>query len=80
MVQKSTGQRGASDGAKGKGNAYDILLDAAEIEPGSEGLVFLPYLSGERTPYPDAHARGAFVGLTLRHGKGHMTRAVLEGG
>ena len=64
----------------GKGNAYDILTsDAAEIEPGSEGLVFLPYLSGERTPYPDAHARGAFVGLTLRHGKGHMTRAVLEG-
>ena len=64
----------------GKGNAYDILTsEAAEIDPGSEGLVFLPYLSGERTPYPDAHARGAFVGLTLRHSKGHMTRAVLEG-
>ena len=64
----------------GSGNAYDILTtEAANIQPGSEGLVFLPYLSGERTPYPDPHARGAFVGLTLRHGKAHMTRAVLEG-
>ena len=42
-------------------------------------MQFLPYLSGERTPYPDPLARGAFVGLTLRHGRGHMTRAVLEG-
>jgi xylulokinase len=42
-------------------------------------LLFLPYLSGERTPYPDPLARGAFIGLTLRHTRGHMTRAVLEG-
>jgi xylulokinase len=42
-------------------------------------LLFLPYLSGERTPYPDALARGAFVGLTVRHRRAHMTRAVLEG-
>ena len=46
---------------------------------GSEGLQFLPYLSGERTPYPDPLARGAWVGLTLRHGRGHLTRALLEG-
>lgn len=64
----------------GDGNAYDLLTkDAAPIEPGSEGLIFLPYLSGERTPHPDPHARGAFVGLTLRHTKPHLTRAVLEG-
>ena len=61
-------------------NAYDLLTaGASKVQPGSEGLVFLPYLSGERTPHPDPHARGAFVGLTLRHGKNHLTRAVLEG-
>ena len=42
-------------------------------------MQFLPYLTGERTPHPDPLARGAFVGLTLRHGRGHLTRAVLEG-
>jgi xylulokinase len=57
----------------------DLLKEAESIQAGSEGLQFLPYLSGERTPYPDPLARGAFVGLTLRHGRGHMTRAVLEG-
>jgi xylulokinase len=59
---------------------YDLLVEqAAAVEPGSEGLLFLPYLTGERTPYPDPNARGAFVGLTLRHGKGHLVRALLEG-
>lgn len=57
----------------------DLLSQAEGVEPGSEGLLFLPYLSGERTPHPDPAARGAWVGLTLRHGRGHMTRAVLEG-
>jgi xylulokinase len=47
--------------------------------PAAKGLLFLPYLSGERTPYPDPLARGAFVGLTVRHRRAHMTRAVLEG-
>ena len=62
------------------GMPFDDLLKEAETVPaGSEGLQFLPYLSGERTPYPDPLARGAFIGLTLRHGRGHMTRAVLEG-
>ena len=59
---------------------YDDLLDpAADVPPGSEGLLFLPYLTGERTPHPDPLARGAFVGLTVRHTQAHMTRAVIEG-
>jgi xylulokinase len=59
---------------------YDALLEpAAEIAPGSDGLLFLPYLTGERTPHPDPLARGAFVGLTVRHTLPHLTRAVLEG-
>lgn len=62
------------------GMSFDELVEEAESVPaGSEGLLFLPYLSGERTPHPDPLARGAFIGLTLRHGRGHMTRAVLEG-
>jgi xylulokinase len=60
--------------------SFDDLLKEAESAPaGSEGLQFLPYLSGERTPHPDPLARGAFIGLTLRHSRAHMTRAVLEG-
>jgi xylulokinase len=60
--------------------SYDQLLEpAANIQPGSDGLIFLPYLTGERTPHPDPLARGAFVGLTVRHALPHMTRAVLEG-
>lgn len=59
---------------------YDLLTREAALAPiGSEGLIFLPYLTGERTPYPDPNARGAFVGLTVRHGKSHLVRAVLEG-
>jgi len=62
------------------GVSFDDLLSEAEpIPAGSEGLQFLPYLSGERTPHPDPLARGAWIGLTLRHGRGHMTRALLEG-
>jgi xylulokinase len=57
----------------------DLLKEAEPVPSGSEGLQFLPYLSGERTPYPDPLARGAWIGLTLRHGRGHLTRAVLEG-
>ena len=57
----------------------DLLAPAAEVPPGSEGLFFLPYLTGERTPHPDPLARGAFVGLTVRHTHAHLTRAVLEG-
>jgi len=62
------------------GEPYGALTDAAgEIDPGSDGLLFLPYLTGERTPHPDPLARGAFVGLTVGHDRRHLTRAVLEG-
>jgi xylulokinase len=62
------------------GESFDSLLrEAGPVPAGSEGLQFLPYLSGERTPYPDPLARAAWVGLTLRHGRGHLTRALLEG-
>ena len=61
-------------------DVYRILDTQAEtVAPGCEGLLFLPYLSGERTPYPDPDARGVFFGLSLRHGRTHMVRAVLEG-
>jgi xylulokinase len=59
---------------------YDTLLKPVETIPaGSDGLLFLPYLTGERTPHPDPLARGAFVGLTVRHSLAHLTRSVLEG-
>lgn len=59
---------------------YNILLKKAmEIPIGSEGLIFLPYLSGERTPHQDGKARGAWVGLTLTHNKKHLVRSVIEG-
>ncbi|MDE2820915.1 MAG: xylulokinase [Chloroflexota bacterium] len=59
---------------------YDSLLaEAAAVPAGSEGLFFLPYLTGERSPHPDPLARGAFIGITSRHSRSHMTRAVLEG-
>jgi xylulokinase len=62
------------------GGSYDELLAAAEAwAPEVEGLMFQPYLGGERTPHADPHARGAFVGLSLRHDSGALVRAVLEG-
>ena len=62
------------------GVSYDELLaPAVDVPAGSDGLLYLPYLTGERTPYPDPLARGAFVGLTVRHTAAHLTRAVLEG-
>jgi len=57
----------------------DLVAPAAEVPPGSDGLWFLPYLTGERSPHADPLARGAFVGLTLAHDRRHLTRAVLEG-
>jgi xylulokinase len=56
-----------------------LVAEAERWEPGAEGLAFLPYLAGERTPHADPNARGAFVGLQLRHDRGALTRAVLEG-
>src|SRR5215212_1980421 len=57
----------------------DLVEEAAGVPAGSEGLIFLPYLSGERTPHPDPLARGAWIGLTMRHGQAHLTRSILEG-
>jgi xylulokinase len=57
----------------------DLVNEATAVSPGSEGLLFLPYLTGERTPHPDPLARGAWIGLTNRHTRAHLTRAVLEG-
>ncbi len=66
-------------GVSGAG-AYDILSrEAAAAGPGAGGLLFLPYLLGERTPYMDPEARGSFVGLSLEHGRGHLARAIMEG-
>ncbi|MEI6521088.1 MAG: xylulokinase [bacterium] len=59
---------------------YELITRAAANVPaGSEGLLFLPYLTGERCPYPDPYARGVFFGLTLRSNRAFMARAVLEG-
>ena len=60
--------------------SYDSLIaEADQVAPGSDGLLFLPYLSGERTPHNDSNARGVFVGLSLAHGRGHLTRSIVEG-
>jgi xylulokinase len=57
----------------------DLMEEAQAVPPGSDGLLMLPYLAGERTPVFDPHARGIFAGLTLRHGRGHLIRAAYEG-
>ncbi|HEY7849767.1 MAG TPA: xylulokinase [Ktedonobacterales bacterium] len=56
-----------------------LVAEAATVPAGSDGLLFLPYLTGERTPYPDPLARGAWIGLTARHTRAHLIRATLEG-
>jgi len=67
--------------AKRRGcDAYDVITEqAVQAPPGSEGLLFLPYLTGERTPHADPFARGAWVGLTARHTRAHLAQAVIEG-
>ena len=57
----------------------DLVAEAGGWEPGADGLIFLPYLAGERTPHADPDARGAFVGLSIHHDRGALVRAVLEG-
>ena len=65
---------------KKRNEVFNALIKEASQSPaGSEGLFFLPYLAGERTPHADPLARGAFIGLTLKHNRGHMVRSVLEG-
>lgn len=63
----------------GRWSMDELLREAARIAPGANGLLFLPYLAGERAPVFDNEARGAFVGLTLAHGPADLVRAVLEG-
>ncbi|MSV30758.1 MAG: xylulokinase [Bryobacterales bacterium] len=67
--------------ARQKGvDPYDLLIQQAErVPPGSEGVVWLPYLMGERTPHLDAQARGMWFGMTAAHKRGHMIRSILEG-
>jgi xylulokinase len=66
--------------ALGTGKGYEELTAAAATwPPGADGLTFLPYLAGERTPHADPHARASFTGLALRHDRGALVRAVLEG-
>lgn len=65
---------------EGRGDAYDLLAgEATGIAPGSDGVVFLPCMQGAMAPEWNGAARGVFYGLTLAHGRAHMTRAVLEG-
>ncbi|MGH2462517.1 MAG: xylulokinase, partial [Candidatus Limnocylindria bacterium] len=79
MLSAAGSLRWARD-ALAPGMEYEELLGgASDVPPGSDGLWFLPYLSGERSPHPDPLARGAFVGLTLAHERRHLVRAVLEG-
>ncbi len=67
-------------GLTGTPEAYALLSqEAAAVPPGAAGLIFLPYLSGERTPHMDPAARGAFIGLSHYHSRGHLARAVMEG-
>lgn len=70
-----------SEEAKASGkNVYDILVEKAmTAKAGCEGLFFLPYITGERCPYPDPQARGCFIGLTARHDRAAIIRSVLEG-
>jgi xylulokinase len=64
----------------GDSQAYPQLAAlAADVPPGADGLLFLPYLAGERSPLMDSLARGCFIGLTLRHERGHLARAIMEG-
>lgn len=63
----------------GKSDFGDIDFEAEKLSPGSTGLIFLPYLTGERTPHLDPFARGVFFGLTLSHNHIHMARAIMEG-
>jgi xylulokinase len=72
-------EQAAAAHARGVDVYDELLASAAEIAPGADGLYFLPYLAGERTPHMDPFARGGWVGLTLAHDRRHLVRALLEG-
>jgi len=73
--------RGAAEEAQRRGvDIYDVLNElAAQVPPGSEGLILIDYFQGNRTPYTDPLARGMLWGLSLGHGEGHLFRAIIEG-
>jgi xylulokinase len=79
MLSAAGSLRWLRDALGGQPDFDTLMAEAAEWEPGVEGLLFAPYLAGERTPHADPSARGAFAGLTLRHDRGALVRAVLEG-
>ncbi len=79
MLSAAGSLRWFRDTFKQEADFNALVNDAKNVPPGCEGLLFLPYLTGERTPHPDPLARGAFVGLTVRHTFPHLTRSVLEG-
>ena len=69
-----------ADAKRGECDVYDVLMDnAASVTAGSENLYFMPYLTGERTPHNNPYARGVWFGLTPRHNRNHMVRAIIEG-
>lgn len=78
--RNTLGQPEVTAARRRKVDPYELLIQHADqAPPGSEGLFFLPYLTGERCPHPDPHARGGWVGLTARHGREHLIRSLLEG-
>lgn len=69
-----------ADGKRLKTDPYNLITEqASEAPPGCEGLFFLPYLTGERTPHADPNARACWIGLSLRHTRSHMIRSIMEG-
>jgi xylulokinase len=72
-------EQAADANARGVDPYDELMAAAAEVAPGADGLFFLPYLAGERTPHMDPFARGGWVGLTLAHDRRHLVRALLEG-
>ncbi len=73
-------EREVTAAKKKKIDPYELITEQASQAPaGSEGLFFLPYLTGERTPHADPDARASWIGLSLRHGRNHMIRSVMEG-
>ena len=79
MLSAAGSLRWLRDAVAPGGSYEDLTVEAGRWSAGTEGLIFLPYLAGERTPHADPDARGAFVGLELRHDRGALVRAVLEG-
>ena len=79
MLSAAGSLRWFRDALGGRHDYGELLATAEQWPPGADGLTFLPYLTGERTPHADPHARGAFAGLTVRHDLGALVRAVLEG-